>query len=151
MREGAPVAIVVPTHNRVALLSRLAEALARQHGVEFEVIVVDDGSSDATPAELRRLASQDGLRIVPMRLDPNGGPARARNAGWRATSADVVVFTDDDCVPQPGWLAALVKRVDDADVVIGQTLPNPDQRGQGGPFAHFVRVTRDGGIYQTCN
>src|SRR3954451_3114007 len=149
MSERAQVAVVVPTHNRAALLPRLADALAGQLGVEFEVVVVDDGSTDATPAELRRLVSEERLRIVPLRLDPNGGPARARNAGWRATSADVVVFTDDDCVPQPGWLAALVKRVDDADVVIGQTLPNPDQRGQGGPFAHFVRVTRDRGTYQT--
>src|SRR4051794_3808259 len=151
MSEDAPVAVVIPTHNRVALLRRLTDALAGQQGVEFDVVVVDDGSTDATPAELRQLASDDRLRIVPMRLDPNGGPARARNAGWRATSADVVVFTDDDCVPQPGWLTALVKGVDDADVAIGQTLPNPDQRGQGGPFPHFVRVTRDRGTYQTCN
>src|SRR4051812_19853042 len=107
VREPA-ASVVVATHNRAELLARLTDALRAQSDVDaFEVIVVDDGSADATPDVLRRIErSWPALRTI--RLDENRGPATARNAGWRAATAPIVAFTDDDCVPQAGWLAGLV-------------------------------------------
>ncbi len=69
---------------------------------QFEVIVIDDGSSmpiDAWSGDSR-------VRVI--RQD-NKGPAAARNAGIASARGAFLAFTDDDCVPEPGWLAALVE------------------------------------------
>src|SRR5205085_6868290 len=73
----------------------------------------------------------------------------ARNAGWRAARAPIVAFTDDDCVPQPGWLAALASGMTDADVVQGRTVLDEAQRR--GPFSPHVEVGGPSWIFQTCN
>src|SRR5271169_5422493 len=88
--------VVIPAHDSEATIGRAVRALAGH-----EVIVVDDGSRDATGAR----AAEAGARVV--RLDERGGPARARNAGVRATEAPIVVFTDADCEPLPGFVVAL--------------------------------------------
>jgi hypothetical protein len=84
-----------------------------------------------------------------IRLPRNLGPAAARNAGWRATAASRIAFTDDDCVPSVRWLAALDEALDDAELVQGRTLPAPDQAT--GPFSRTLRIESEDGFYQTCN
>src|SRR5438093_9901845 len=102
------VSVVVPTRQRAPLLSRLVAALEVQADVgAFEVIVVDDASADGTGTALERLASAASIPVRAVRLAARRGPAGARNVGWRLARAPLVAFTDDDCVPQPGWLAAL--------------------------------------------
>jgi glycosyltransferase involved in cell wall biosynthesis len=107
MSDDAPrVSVVVPTFRRPDLLARCLAGLAEQDvGPDtYEVIVADDEPSDAT----RRLceawagAGRPRLRHVP--VTGRHGPAAARNAGWRAAQAGVIAFTDDDCIPDPGWL-----------------------------------------------
>ena len=73
----------------------------------LEVVVVDDGSADVRAVE-RVVETHEGVQLV--RLDGRG-PAAARNAGIRTARADVVLLTDDDCVPAPGWAAALAAAV----------------------------------------
>lgn len=150
MRE--PVAsVVVATHNRKTLLQETVAALEQQVDVaSFEVIIVDDGSRDGTPEVLAALAERNPS-IVPIVLPSNRGPGHARNAGWRAGRAPVVAFTDDDCRPVPGWLAALLAAIDDADLVQGRTLPDPDQLVRQGPFSRTMRVEFEEGYYETCN
>jgi GT2 family glycosyltransferase len=98
------VSVVVPTRNRAAYLEVALDSLAKQDGdVPHEVLVVDDGSSDATGA----VAERAGVRSV--RLDPGRGLNAARNAGIEATSGAVVAFVDDDVWAPPGWLAALAE------------------------------------------
>jgi GT2 family glycosyltransferase len=144
--------VVVATHNRAWALPRLLAALERQEGVDhFEVIVVDDGSTDETRVELERLRSQFRMPVEALHLEENAGPACARNQGWRAARAPVVAFTDDDCVPQPEWLAQLLSASDDADVVQGRTESDPDQGPATGPFSHTVSVEGAQGYYETCN
>jgi GT2 family glycosyltransferase len=146
------VSVVVPTHNRAGRLARLVDALGRQAGgVPMELVVVDDASTDGTWAELERLARGAPFPVRPLRLDRNAGPATARNAGWRAARGAYVAFTDDDCVPQPGWLAALVEAFADADVVQGVTFPDPVQAAGRGPFSYTLNVVRESGWYETCN
>lgn len=74
----------------------------------LEVVVVDDGHDDATRDAVAGLhrAHPQGPVLRYLRPDIGRGPAVARNAGWRAATGAVVAFTDDDTVPQPGWLAA---------------------------------------------
>jgi glycosyltransferase involved in cell wall biosynthesis len=147
-----PVAVVVPTHNRSALLGRLVESLEAQQDVAgFEVIIVDDASTDDTPQVLAALSARAPFPLRALRLAHNAGPATARNAGWKAATAAVIAFTDDDCVPQPGWLAALLRASANADVVQGRTAPDPSQRDHRGPFSRTLDIGSEDGYYQTCN
>jgi GT2 family glycosyltransferase len=134
------------------MLRRTLEALGRQEGAPpFEVIVVDDASTDETPAMLRSLLGDSPFPLIVLRQESNGGPAAARNRGWRSARGAVVCFTDDDCLPQSRWLATLVAGMGGADLAQGRTLPNPDQRDRWGPFSHTVEVLTEAGFYETCN
>lgn len=154
MTTAAPAApaisVVVPTYERRASLVGTLDALRDQDLEEtYEVIVVDNGSTDGTAALLagRR---DPGLRVL--RLDPNAGPGPARNAGWRAARAPVVAFTDDDCLPDPGWLRAIAAAVvGGADVVVGRTEADPAALASAGAFSHWVRVEAPMPWFPTCN
>lgn len=105
------VSVVIPTYKRHDLLIRCLEALDRQSmsAERFEVIVADDGADRETQTLIESHAKRARYKLVyvPVSKDPPGahGPAVARNAGWRRASADVIAFTDDDCVPDADWLA----------------------------------------------
>lgn len=153
-RVGAPpeVAVVVATYRRSALLPRLVAALeGQQDAPPFEVVLVDDASPDDTAAVLTRLADSAGVPLRVLRQPSNGGPAAARNTGWRSTNAPLVAFTDDDCVPQPGWLAGLFRAIGSADIAQGRTRPDPAQAAARGPFSRTLDVPAMDGFFQTCN
>lgn len=146
------VAVVVPTHNRRDLLLRALEAIAATEldPEAVEVIVVDDGSTDGTAEALGALEASFRLPLRWFRLDAPRGPAAARNVGWRAASAALIAFTDDDCAPEPSWLAALVRAAAaGADFVQGKTIAEPRQKR--GPFSHTMEVASASGRYETCN
>ena len=146
------MAVVVATHNRASLVPRLIDALAAQRGVAaFEIVVVDDGSRDGTWAAIAEAARTSAVPVRPIRLDRRSGAAAARNAGWRATAADHIAFTDDDCVPAPSWLATMVAGLGDHDLVQGRTLPDPAQGDRSGPFSRTIEVSAETGYYETCN
>lgn len=100
--------VVVATHNRAPILQRTLQALDRQRlAGGYEVLVVDDGSTDETPRVLARAAKQyPWLRVF--RQPRPWGPAAARNRGIAASSGAFIVILDDDCIPEPGWLAYLL-------------------------------------------
>lgn len=156
MKERAPaVSVVVPTFNRADRLERLLGGLRAQveSGIPFEVIVVDDASTDSTPTVLAAEAERGELDLRFVRLEGNTGPAGTREAGWREARAAVVAFTDDDCRPAEGWLAAGLAALDKrADVFVqGQTRPEPDELGRLGPFARTIDVSALDPVFQTCN
>src|SRR5438045_9363653 len=101
------ISVVIPTHNRSNRLHTLIEVLQDQTVQEpFEVIIVDDASTDDTWDELGRLAARHGF-LRPLRVEANRGPATARNVGWRSARGTYVAFTEDDCLPEHAWLAGL--------------------------------------------
>jgi GT2 family glycosyltransferase len=85
-----------------------------------------------------------------IRSDVTRGPATARNKGWRDAAAPMVAFTDDDCVPQPAWLATLHAALGDAEIVQGRTMGNPTQQASG-YFAWAPEANSERGFYETCN
>jgi GT2 family glycosyltransferase len=144
------IAVVVATRNRAGQLRRLVQALATQDITEaFEVIVVDDASTDDTQSVLAELTAEHDW-LAAKRLRANAGPATARNRGWRAASAPLVAFTDDDCVPDPSWLRLMSAALATHDVVQGRTEGAPAQLPSHGPFGHTMTVLR-AGAYETCN
>jgi len=131
---GEPtVAVVVPTRGRADYLAvALPSILGQQAGVDFEVIVVDDSSSD----DSAELAERLGARVV--RLDEQrSGPNAGRNAGAAATAAELIVYVDDDVRADPGWLRELLEgaaRYPTADVYGGPiraSLEGPAPHGCG--------------------
>lgn len=94
-RERPLVSVVLPTHDRVDLLAGAVESVLSQTEQSFELIVVDDGSRDATPEYLAALTSRD-RRTRSVRIEfPRGGGA-ARNEGLRLSRGEWVAFLDDD-------------------------------------------------------
>src|SRR4051812_33307560 len=100
------ISVAVSTYGRARALPNLVRALERQTlpRERFEVVIADNGSTDDTPDVLEALRAQTTIDIRIVRVEQNRGPARGRNAAWRAARAPVVAFTDDDCLPQPAWL-----------------------------------------------
>jgi glycosyltransferase involved in cell wall biosynthesis len=102
------VSVVIPTYRRPRLLARCLDALLAQRlaADAFEVIVVDDGRTEDTLHLCESYASRTAGRPAIRYLTPDGshGPAGARNTGWRAARGTLVAFTDDDTVPDAGWL-----------------------------------------------
>ncbi len=120
------LAVIIPTHNREAMLVRMLDALAAQTypAGRFEVILVCDGCTDNTYATLQSFKAPFRLRVVDQ---PSTGPAGARNRGVEQTHARVVLFLDDDILPQPTLLAEHMRFHDTANrVVIGRLLPDAD-------------------------
>jgi glycosyltransferase involved in cell wall biosynthesis len=153
MALSAPaVTVVVATRNRSALLPRLMAALEAQVGAPpFEVVIVDDASTDDTPAVLSSLQASSTVPLRTLRHDPRRGPGPARNAGWRLGSGQRILFTDDDCTPRPEWVARLVAELEDHDLAQGATVPAPDQLSQQGTFSRTLEVLEPTGFFQTCN
>lgn len=119
------VSVVVPSHDRRVRLRWLLNALEEQAlpPEDFEVVVVHTYPEDEA-ADLAR-GWPYPLRLIGVTA-AEAGPARQRNRGWRAAAAPLVAFTDDDCRPEPGWLAALVDRAAEAPGAIVQGLTTAD-------------------------
>ncbi|MFW3172682.1 mycofactocin biosynthesis glycosyltransferase MftF, partial [Geodermatophilus sp. CPCC 206100] len=111
----ADLTVVVPVKDRPAALDRLLAALrADPDTAAVPVLVVDDGSADA--AALAAVAGRAGARVL--RSPVSRGPAAARNTGLAAAGTGLVAFLDSDCVPRPGWLAALAGHVADPRLAV---------------------------------
>lgn len=103
------VTVVIPHRGGAAPLARTLDAL----GPAARVVVVDDGSPD--PGEVAAASAARGAEVV--RHEVAGGPAVARNSGWRRATTEVVAFVDSDCEPEPGWLDRLLAHLGDPLVV----------------------------------
>lgn len=127
MPEAAPVrprmSVVVCTRDGAAHLGRaLASLTAQTVATDLELIVVDDGSRDASAA----IARAHGARLV--RHRENRGLAAARNSGVLAASAPIVAFTDDDVTADPRWAEGLLAAYEESgavDGVGGEIVPAP--------------------------
>ncbi len=149
----AEVAVHVPTFNRPQFVPTLVERLESQTLApgRFEVVIVDNGSDDETWSVLCDLVARTPLAMTAVHLPVNRGPAGARNVAVLASRAPLLAFTDDDCLPEPGWLEALVDAArDGADLVQGRTEPDPTGTGVGA-WARTIRIVEASPLFETCN
>jgi len=146
-----PIAVVVPTRDRPLRLRWLLDALCEQAVAPAEVVVVDDASR--TPPDVDEFVGRLPLRVL--RREAPGGPGAARNDGWRATSAPLVAFTDDDCRPAPGWIGALAAAAaaQPGAVLVGETRPDPDALGvlHAAPYARTQELAAGNAFGAACN
>jgi GT2 family glycosyltransferase len=117
------VSVVVCSYNGARTLRDTLEGLARLQYPSFEAIVVNDGSTDATPA----LAAEYDVRLI---NTDNRGLSSARNTGWQAASGEIVAYIDDDAYPDPHWLHYIAYRFMTGDWV-GVGGPNIAPPGDG--------------------
>jgi GT2 family glycosyltransferase len=103
------ISVVIATWQRTSLLERCLAALLNQtiNKTNYEIIIVTDGPDQETVLFMKRwLGTYMGnVAVTCLSLSVKKGPAAARNAGWRKAQGELIVFTDDDCVPQPECLA----------------------------------------------
>jgi len=113
--------VIIPAYNAEATLAECVAACLNQTLPAYEIIVVDDGSTDDTAG----IAAAFPVRCV---RQGNAGPASARNRGAAGAAGDVLVFTDADCVPEPDWLERLQEGFDEGVAAVGGTygIANPE-------------------------
>lgn len=108
--------IVIPTYRRPDLLARCLDAVCKQsfsHG-RYEVVVADDAASSETEQLVDEFGKRSACLVRYVAVAGTHGPAAARNAGWRQSRGAIIAFTDDDCIPDPDWLAAGVACLEEA-------------------------------------
>ncbi len=118
--------IIVPTHNRADSVGRVLETLVAQNaaGIDFEVLVVDNNSTDATRTVVEAFAAIDPR--ISYLFEPRQGVSHARNLGIAHASAPILAFIDDDVEARVDWLASLRRAFDDhpgVDCVGGRVRP----------------------------
>src|SRR4051794_22427638 len=123
------ISVVIPTYRRPDLLARCLTAVTAQDvdRAEYEVIVADDAADDATRRQVEAVAAAARPAVRYVAVTGAHGPAAARNRGWHAARGDVIAFTDDDTIPDLGWLrAGLAAIAAGADAAAGRTgVPLP--------------------------
>jgi glycosyltransferase involved in cell wall biosynthesis len=130
------VSIVIPTRNESLLAFTVHWIFRTSDGVDLEILVVDDGSTDASVQTLRQIYGGDArLRIV---TGESQGPARARNLGAREATGYYVLFIDAHCQTPPGWLQGMLAPLEDPSVgLVGCAFTDmrdvfiPPSRGAG--------------------
>ncbi|MBA2304676.1 MAG: glycosyltransferase [Acidobacteria bacterium] len=120
------ISIIIATRDRAALLHDTLEAISRQAspGYPFEVLVVDNASIDRTPEVVANAASRMGVPVVYLH-ESRPGKSHALNTAVGHAQGDFLVFTDDDVLPAPGWLAGYARAFTETggDYVVGRILP----------------------------
>lgn len=103
--------VVIPLYNDADTIRACLDALLAQTiAAQLEIVVVDDGSSDAGPD----LVAQYPAKLV---RQPNAGPAAARNAGAKIAQGEILLFLDADCIAPPPWAEQMLAAFDAADIV----------------------------------
>ena len=139
------VSVVIPARDSAATIGKTLDALERQDLDEpYEVIVVDDGSTDATAAIVEE--AEGPIRLL---QGSAAGAAEARNRGAAAASGAVLAFTDSDCVPTRRWLRAGLEAMRSADLVQGGVEPDPGAPRY--PLERTLWVVEEVGLYETAN
>lgn len=109
--------VIIPSYNSSRTLPECLRALLNQNlsRKDYEIIVVDDGSTDSTRDIVRSFTGKNkNIRYI---YQKNKGPAAARNLGARKAKGSILLFTDSDCVPEKGWIKNMIEPFQDTEIV----------------------------------
>jgi glycosyltransferase involved in cell wall biosynthesis len=119
------VTVVIPTYRRPRLLIRCLQAIAAQQidKCDYNVIVVSDGPDLLTKEAIEQWQVRAQINLSYLQIK-KGGPAAARNHGWKQARTPLIAFTDDDCIPSPQWLSAFIHAYSGQDFIAftGRTI-----------------------------
>jgi len=144
------VSVILPTHNRSHLLPRAVSSVRSQAYAHWEIVVVDDGSTDETSRVLERLGDELGPERLKALRTPPGGVCAARNHGLAAAKGSLIAYLDDDNAMHPLWLKAVAWAFwqrPDVDVLYGGVIVDDflrlNRRSAGAlPSYHLVAFDR---------
>ena len=145
------ISVIIATYNRKDSLKETLDALSRQDfcHLSYEVIVINDGSTDGTVELLEEYSvfGTIGLRFFNQQ---NQGPAAARNLGIQYAKGRIVAFTDDDCIPSQNWLCTIDAQFKNSNIVglQGSTFTDKDKIT---PLTHQIDNTHGNKSVPTCN
>ncbi|HKX28153.1 MAG TPA: glycosyltransferase [Blastocatellia bacterium] len=152
-RDWPKVSVVICAYNAASTIEDNLESLTRLRYPNYEVIVIDDGSRDATG----RIAARYPFKLISV---PNGGLSAARNLGWRAATGEIIAYTDADTRVDADWLSYLVQPFLTTDAVgVGgpNVVPEDDgwiaqcvARSPGGP-THVLHNDTEADHIPGCN
>jgi len=130
--QAVSVSVVIPAYNAAATIAECMEALNKQSlpRDEYEVIVVDDGSTDETA----KIAADYGARVL---KQANSGPAAARNRGIAAARGEIILFTDSDCAPAHDWIQEMIAPLADPHIAGVKGVYRTRQRNL---VARFIQI-----------
>lgn len=156
MPADAPrVSVVFATRDRPQRLHALLTALEHQTLPRdgYEVVAVDDGSGPENRHVLQAAIERDAMDLRVIWRERSGGPAVARNDGWRTARAPLVAFTDDDCVVAGDWLEEGLRMAEaHPDAILqGPVSPVPEELPRLTYFHHTFSNDACGPWYETAN
>jgi len=127
------VSIIVPAYNAEKTIKRLIDSFLKQNYTkDYEVIIVDDGSSDST---VKIVSQYKNIRLI---RQNNSGPAAARNRGAFEANGEIILFTDSDCEVSSGWIEQMIAPLKESPEVIG--VKGVYQTRQKEFIARFVQL-----------
>lgn len=121
------ISIVIPTYNRAHLISRAIESVRSQHFTEWQLIVVDDGSTDNTAEVVRPFLNDSRIRYI---RKENSGAAHTRNVGVQAATTEWITFLDSDDEALPEWLGKFADRIGKGAEIVSCGLQKYDASGK---------------------
>ncbi|NTV28536.1 MAG: glycosyltransferase [Candidatus Omnitrophica bacterium] len=122
--DALSLSVIIPAYNAADTIGDALSALEKQTCRQpFEIVVVDDGSTDATR---QVVSAHPGVKYI---FQANAGPASARNCGARKSSGQILLFTDADCCPEREWLEKMLRGFEADNVAVvsgGYGIANPE-------------------------
>jgi glycosyltransferase involved in cell wall biosynthesis len=132
------ISVVIPTYNAASSIVRCLESLfAGSFHEPFEVVVVDS-STDATPEIIADRFPEVKLHRLPARAFPG----QARNVGMAHAGADLIAFTDADCIPDPDWLEQIERAHRNAFAAVGGVVDNANPESYVGWASYFCKFSQ---------
>ncbi len=145
------VSVNIAVKDRRELLAACLDGLAAQTVHGFDVVVVDNGSTDGTREMLDQRAADPSTPYALTVLSHGGSLGAVRNAGVRASRGEIVAFVDSDCVPTPDWIERGLAAFANARVGTVQGATRPDPAMPRGRWDATQELTSFTGRYEACN
>lgn len=136
------ISVLIPTYNRRDSLKNCFDSLIAQEYKDFEVVIVDGGSSDGTKELIERYRDKLNIQLTTSKL----GLVKTMNVAWQTAKGDVVTRTDDDVIVTPQWLLEIARVFSSSDKVGGVTGPTliPEERLEYRDLLYFNQRFREG-------